>query len=112
MVPDGDEPVREFQHGETVQFMFHADRIHLFSRETEQNLEHAPAAPAAEEPAPATEEPRSGSRRSPQRTLRPTPPPAQPRGGFSMPTSKPAISRRRGGYQPPNRTRLVPGGLE
>ena len=57
VVPDGDEPVREFQHGETVQFMFHADRIHLFSRETEQNLEHAPAAPAAEEPAPATEEP-------------------------------------------------------
>ena len=46
VVPDGDEPVREFQHGETVQFMFHADRIHLFSRETEQNLEHAPAAPA------------------------------------------------------------------
>ena len=55
VVPDGDEPVREFQHGETVQFMFHADRIHLFSRETEQNLEHAPAAPAA--PAPAAEEP-------------------------------------------------------
>ena len=57
VVPDGDEPVREFQHGETVQFMFHADRIHLFSRETEQNLEHAPAAPAAEEPAPEAEEP-------------------------------------------------------
>ena len=58
VVPDGDEPVREFQHGETVQFMFHADRIHLFSRETEQNLEHAPAAPAAaEEPAPAAEAP-------------------------------------------------------
>ena len=57
VVPDGDEPVREFQHGETVQFMFHADRIHLFSRETEQNLEHAPAAPAAEVPAPEAEEP-------------------------------------------------------
>ena len=56
VVPDGDEPVREFQHGETVQFMFHADRIHLFSRETEQNLEHAPAAPAAEAPAPEVEE--------------------------------------------------------
>ena len=57
VVPDGDEPVREFQHGETVQFMFHADRIHLFSRETEQNLEHAPEAPAAEVPAPEAEEP-------------------------------------------------------
>ena len=56
VVPDGDEPVREFQHGETVQFMFHADRIHLFSRETEQNLEHAPEAPAAEAPAPEVEE--------------------------------------------------------
>ena len=56
VVPDGDEPVREFQHGEIVQFMFHADRIHLFSRETEQNLEHAPAAPAAETPAPEVEE--------------------------------------------------------
>ena len=56
VVPDGDEPVREFRHGETVQFMFHADRIHLFSRETEQNLEHAPAAPAAEAPAPEVEE--------------------------------------------------------
>ena len=56
VVPDGDEPVREFQHGETVQFMFHADRIHLFGRETEQNLEHAPAAPAAEAPAPEVEE--------------------------------------------------------
>ena len=65
VVPDGDEPVREFQHGETVQFMFHADRIHLFSRETEQNLEHAPAAPAAEEPAPATEEPAPAAAEAP-----------------------------------------------
>ena len=65
VVPDGDEPVREFQHGETVQFMFHADRIHLFSRETEQNLEHSPAAPAAEEPAPATEEPAPAAAEAP-----------------------------------------------
>ena len=70
VVPDGDEPVREFQHGETVQFMFHADRIHLFSRETEQNLEHAPEAPAApapdaEEPAPATEEPAPAAAEAP-----------------------------------------------
>ena len=65
VVPDGDEPVREFQHGETVQFMFHADRIHLFSRETEQNLEHAPAAPAAEVPAPEAEEPAPAAAEAP-----------------------------------------------
>lgn len=65
VVPDGDEPVREFQHGETVQFMFHADRIHLFSRETEQNLEHAPAAPAAEAPAPEVEEPAPAAAEAP-----------------------------------------------
>ena len=42
LVPDGDEPVREFSLGETVHFTFHAERIHLFSRETGHNLEHDP----------------------------------------------------------------------
>ena len=42
VVPDGDEPVREFSLGERVHFTFHAERIHLFSRETEHNLEHDP----------------------------------------------------------------------
>ena len=42
VVPDGDEPVREFTLGERVHFTFHAERIHLFSRETEHNLEHDP----------------------------------------------------------------------
>ena len=42
VVPDGDEPVREFTLGERVHFTFHAERIHLFSRETEHNLEHYP----------------------------------------------------------------------
>ena len=42
VVPDGDEPVREFTLGERVHFTFHAERIHLFSCETEHNLEHDP----------------------------------------------------------------------
>ena len=42
VVPDGDEPVREFSLGERVHFTFHAERIHLFSCETEHNLEHDP----------------------------------------------------------------------
>ena len=74
VVPDGDEPVREFQHGETVQFMFHADRIHLFSRETEQNLEHAPEAPAAEAPAPEVEESAPAAAEAPSEPSE-TPPP-------------------------------------
>ena len=42
LVPDGDEPVREFSLGETVHFTFHAERIHLFSKENGHNLEHDP----------------------------------------------------------------------
>lgn len=44
LVPDGDEPVHEFKTGETIHFAFLSDRMHLFSRETERNLEH-PAEP-------------------------------------------------------------------
>ena len=53
VVPDGDEPVREFSLGECVHFTFHADRIHLFSRETEHNLEHDPDEAIATGVAPA-----------------------------------------------------------
>ena len=53
VVPDGDEPVREFTLGERVHFTFHADRIHLFSRETEHNLEHDPDEAIATGVAPA-----------------------------------------------------------
>ncbi len=53
VVPDGDEPVREFSLGERVHFAFHADRIHLFSRETEHNLEHDPDEAIATGVAPA-----------------------------------------------------------
>ena len=53
VVPDGDEPVREFSLGERVHFTFHADRIHLFSRETEHNLEHDPDEAIATGVAPA-----------------------------------------------------------
>lgn len=42
LVPDGDEPVREYRTGETIHFTFLSDRIHLFSLETECNLEHSP----------------------------------------------------------------------
>ena len=40
LVPDGEEPVHEYQIGEAVRFTFLSDHIHLFSQETEQNLEH------------------------------------------------------------------------
>ncbi len=40
LVPDGDEPIREFNLGEVVTFDFHPERLHLFSEETERNLEH------------------------------------------------------------------------
>ena len=40
LVPDGEEPVHEYQIGESVHFTFLSDHIHLFSKETEQNLEH------------------------------------------------------------------------
>ena len=40
LVPDGEEPVHEYQIGESVHFTFLSDHIHLFSQETEQNLEH------------------------------------------------------------------------
>ena len=53
VVPDGDEPVREFTLGERVHFTFHAERIHLFSRETEHNLEHDPDEAIATGVAPA-----------------------------------------------------------
>ena len=53
VVPDGDEPVREFSLGECVHVTFHADRIHLFSRETEHNLEHDPDEAIATGVAPA-----------------------------------------------------------
>lgn len=39
LVPDGEEPVHEYQIGESVHFTFLSDHIHLFSKETEQNLE-------------------------------------------------------------------------
>ena len=39
LVPDDEEPDREFAVGQQVQFAFSGDRIHLFSRDTEQNLE-------------------------------------------------------------------------
>ena len=59
LVPDGDEPVREFSLGETVHFTFHAERIHLFSRETGHNLEHDPreALTTSAQPPAATPEP-------------------------------------------------------
>ena len=53
VVPDGDEPVREFTLGERVHFTFHAERIHLFSCETEHNLEHDPDEAIATGVAPA-----------------------------------------------------------
>ena len=53
VVPDGDEPVREFSLGERVHFTFHAERIHLFSCETEHNLEHDPDEAIATGVAPA-----------------------------------------------------------
>ena len=53
VVPDGDEPVREFTLGERVHFIFHAERIHLFSCETEHNLEHDPDEAIATGVAPA-----------------------------------------------------------
>ena len=53
VVPDGDEPVREFTLGERVHFTFHAERIHLFSCETEHNLEHDPDESIATGVAPA-----------------------------------------------------------
>ena len=56
VVPDGDEPVREFSLGECVHFTFHADRIHLFSRETEHNLEHDPDEALTTRAQPALEE--------------------------------------------------------
>lgn len=40
LVPDGDEPVRDYNPGEIIHFTFLSDRMHLFSRETECNLEH------------------------------------------------------------------------
>ena len=40
LVPDEEEPTGGFEAGQTVQFAFSGDRIHLFSKETEQNLEH------------------------------------------------------------------------
>ncbi len=48
LVPDGDEPIHEFHVGEIIHFTFSSERMHLFSRETEQNLEHVGQSDAAE----------------------------------------------------------------
>ncbi len=39
VVPDSEELIQKFTAGQTVQFDFADDRMHLFSKETEQNLE-------------------------------------------------------------------------
>ena len=42
MVPEGEE-TDLYRRGDSISFTFQADRMHLFSRETEENLEFLPA---------------------------------------------------------------------
>ena len=40
LVPDDEEQDSRLAPGHTVRFTFSSDRMHLFSKETELNLEH------------------------------------------------------------------------
>ena len=42
MVPEGEDTDR-YHRGDPIRFTFQSDRMHLFSRETEENLEYLPA---------------------------------------------------------------------
>ena len=39
LIPDADEQQQKFRRGDQIRFTFSSDRMHLFSKETEQNLE-------------------------------------------------------------------------
>lgn len=48
VVPDPDESSQHFRIGDTVNFSFGPDRLHLFGKDTEVNLEYGVKTPAAE----------------------------------------------------------------
>ena len=86
LVPDGDEPVREFALGETVHFTFHAERIHLFSRETGHNLEHDPREALTTSAQPPEVPPAADAAQAPQAPPEPETQPAPEAPRESAPT--------------------------